>query len=167
MAPNIAAQSVTLKPVDESARGFLFSVYASTRAEELAVTGWTDQQKHDFLQMQFFAQDKHYRENYPGAEFEIIQVSSEPAGRLYVHDRPEEIRIIDISLLPQFRNHGIGTQLLQEILGQARKSGKTVSIHVEMFNPALRLYERLGFQKTGENGPYQLMRWSPEPGEHR
>lgn len=154
---------VALQPVRPGDEAFLFKVYASTRAEELAPAGWSEPEQESFLRMQFSAQDKHYRENYPGAELQIIQVNGEPAGRLFVHRRANEIRIMDIALLPAYRGRGIGTILLEEILAEGARLGKIVTIHVEVFNPALRWYERLGFGKKAANGPYQLMEWSPNP----
>ena len=157
----------TLQPAGAEDEAFLFEVYASTRAEELAPVGWSESQRESFLRMQFSAQDKHYRENYPGAEFQIIQMDGEPVGRLYVHRRATEIRIMDIALLPAYRRRGIGTMLLEEILAEGAASGKSVTIHVEMFNPALRWYERLGFRKVTANGPYHLVKWSPNRAAQR
>jgi ribosomal protein S18 acetylase RimI-like enzyme len=153
--------NLALRAARAGDEAFLLKVYASTRAEELAAAGWNDEQREAFLRMQFQAQDKHYRENYPGAEFQIIQVDGERAGRLYVHHRSKEIRIMDIALLPAYRRRGLGTVLLKAILSEGAQAGKAVTIHVEIFNPALGWYERLGFTKIAEHGPYQLMECSP------
>ena len=158
---------IALQPVRPEDQPFLFQVYASTRVEELAAVGWSEPQRESFLRTQFQAQDKHYRDNYPGAEFQIIQVAGQPAGRLYVHRRTNEIRIMDIALLPAYRRRGIGTSLLGEILSEGTQTGRTVSIHVEAFNPALRWYERLGFKKVSDHGPYHLMEWMAGVGSHR
>jgi ribosomal protein S18 acetylase RimI-like enzyme len=91
----------------------------------------------------------------------VIEVDGTPAGRLYVHRREREIRLMDIALLPEFRGSGLGTALLSGLFAEAAAAGKTVTIHVEMYNPALRLYERLGFKKIGEHGVYHLMEWTP------
>jgi len=159
--------AIALQPVRPEDQAFLFQVYASTRVEELAAVGWSEPQRDSFLRMQFQAQDKHYRDNYPGAEFQIIQVDGQPAGRLYLHRRANEIRIMDIALLPSYRRRGLGTSLLGEILCEGARAGKTVSIHVEMFNPALRWYERLGFKKVADHGPYYLMAWTADAESHR
>src|SRR5256885_10223779 len=109
----IESSRLALQPVQRADEEFLFEVYASTRTEELAVTGWSEEQRQSFLRTQFQAQDKHYRENYPGAELNLILVNGAKAGRLYVHRRPKEIRIMDIALLPSYRGRGIGTTLLK------------------------------------------------------
>lgn len=152
---------VGLRPVQEADRPFLAQVYASTRAEELATLPWTDEQKAAFIAHQFEAQDAHYRTHYDRATFDVIEVDGEPAGRLYVDRGPREIRIVDIALTPEYRGRGLGTGLLQALLDEAAGSGRTVSIHVEMSNPARRLYERLGFRPAGEHGPYVLMERPP------
>lgn len=85
----------------------------------------------------------------------------EPAGRLYVHRREREIRLMDIALLPEFRGDGIGGALLDDLFAEAAASGRTLTIHVESYNPARRLYERRGFRQIGEHGVYLLMEWRP------
>ena len=159
--------SITVRPVDAADEAFLYHVYASTREEELAVLDWDVAQKEAFLRMQFAAQHHHYREHFPDAAFQVILSDDQPAGRLYVDRWPGEIRIIDIALLPQFRNSGIGTSLLQDLLAEAELAGKPVRIHVEGFNPARRLYERLGFATIADAGVYHLMEWSPGAGRRR
>ena len=148
----------TVRPDDGE---FLYRLYASTRAEELEPVPWTDERKAEFLRMQFEAQTRHYRAHYPDAAFEVIELDGEPVGRLYVDRRPDEIRIVDISLLPAFRGRGIGTALLERIIDEADGAGKSVSIHVEKLNPARRLYEQLGFREVEDRGVYLFMARSP------
>jgi ribosomal protein S18 acetylase RimI-like enzyme len=150
----IALRGIT--PEDDS---FLARVYASSRAEELAVTGWPDELKSDFCRRQFDAQSAYYASNYPGASFQIIERDGWPVGRLYVDRWEKEIRIVDITLLPEFRGSGIGTKLLRELQNEARRAGKSLTIHVERFNRALTLYQRLGFQQIQDKGVYLLMEW--------
>lgn len=154
-------QKVVLRPVGDADRAFLAQLYASTRAEELAIVPWTDEQKAAFLAQQFEAQDAHYRAYYDGATFDVIEVDGERAGRVYVHRGQREIRIVDISLTPSFRGRGLGTRLLRALIAEADDGGRKLSIHVEMHNPARRLYERLGFRPAGENGVYLLMERPP------
>jgi ribosomal protein S18 acetylase RimI-like enzyme len=132
-------------------------VYASTREEELAVVPWDDAQKETFLRQQFDAQDAWWRENYAEATFDVILVDGEPAGRLYVHRGPSEIRIVDIALLPEHRGNGVGTRLLDDLLAEGDAGAKSVTIHVERMNPALRLYERLGFSLAEDKGVYLFL----------
>lgn len=155
------AESITLRPASAGDEGFLYQVYASTRQEELAPLPWTEAQKAAFLRMQFDAQARHYHEHYPDAAFLVIVRDGRPAGRLYVHRQRQGIRIIDIALLPEHRRAGIGTALLEELLAEGDRQGKPVSLHVEHFNPAMRLYERLGFRKVEDTGVYYLLERPP------
>jgi ribosomal protein S18 acetylase RimI-like enzyme len=157
----IPTMNVALRPVAPGDEAFLYRVYASTREEELALVNWGEAQKAAFLRQQFDAQSRHYREYYPEAAFDVILSGGRAAGRLYVARWPEEIRIVDIALLPGHRGRGIGTRLLKDLVSEAEESGKTLSIHVEKYNPALRLYERLGFRAVADKGVYLLMERPP------
>jgi ribosomal protein S18 acetylase RimI-like enzyme len=110
---------VELLPVDEGDREFLYRVYASTRAEELAVAPWDDAQKDVFLRAQFDAQDRWYHEHNTRGSYEVIVVDGEPAGRLCLHRGEAEIRIVDMALLPEHRGNGVGTSLLLDLLAEA------------------------------------------------
>ncbi|HEV8267422.1 MAG TPA: GNAT family N-acetyltransferase [Thermoanaerobaculia bacterium] len=159
----IATASATLRPAAPEDEGFLCAVYASTREEELAPVPWTKEQKAAFLASQFQAQHAYYREHYAGASFDVIEVDGKPAGRLYVFRGAEEIRIVDVALLPAFRGTGVGSSLLGELLDEARRAGKVVRIHVEVMNRARSLYDRLGFTPIEDRGVYVLMEWRPNP----
>jgi ribosomal protein S18 acetylase RimI-like enzyme len=152
-----------LRPAQGEDRDWLFSVYASTRAEELGGVPWTPEQKAAFLRQQFEAQDQYYREQYPGAAFFVIEASGATAGRLYVARWPREIRIMDIALLPAHRGQGLGTAILKDLLAEGDATGKTVSIHVERQNPALGLYERLGFELAVDRGVYLFLERPASP----
>ena len=152
--------SVALRPATSDDEPFLARVYAGTRAAELAAVSWTDVEKAAFLQMQFAAQAQFYREHYPDTSFDVILFAAEAVGRLYVSRWTDEFRIVDIALLPEYCNRGIGTSLLHGLQSEAAAAGKPLRIHVERFNPALRLYERLGFRQIEDRGVYLFMEWS-------
>jgi ribosomal protein S18 acetylase RimI-like enzyme len=145
---------------------FLRRVYAGTRAEELARVPWSEAEKEAFLAMQFEAQDRHYRACFPGTRFDVIEQDGVPIGRLYVQRTADEIRILDIALLPAHRGAGAGGALLRELLREAAASARRVTIHVERTNPALRLYARLGFRvEADDDAIYLFMAWRPEAQE--
>jgi ribosomal protein S18 acetylase RimI-like enzyme len=150
-----------LRPVADDDRAFLVELYGSVREEELAPVQWDEATRRAFVEQQFSAQDNHYRQNYPGATLDVIEVDGEPAGRLYVYRGADDIRIMDIALAPAFRGRGIGTRLLQTLIEEAQASGRKLSIHVELNNPARSLYERLGLRAVGEHGVYVLMEREP------
>lgn len=154
-------------PAGPADRDTLRRIYASTREEELATTDWGGEQRRVFIEQQFSAQDLYYREYYVSARFDLIQVDGEAVGRLYV-DRdqerfPGEIRLMEITVLPEHRGRGVGSQVLQDLMDEAREQGRMLTIHVERFNRALSLYGRLGFRQLEDKGVYLLLGWSAEP----
>lgn len=122
---------------------------------------WSEEQKEAFLRFQFEAQHQYYQQQFPDARFDLILLAGEPAGRLYLHRRPDEIRLIDIALLPEHRGRGLGGALMRQILADGEEAGLPVRIHVERNNPALRLYHRLGFESIEDQEVYYLMEWRP------
>ncbi|MEO8503270.1 MAG: GNAT family N-acetyltransferase [Acidobacteriota bacterium] len=152
---------MTLRPAADSDRGTLLAVYAGTREDELALTDWAPEQKLSFVTHQFEAQDQHYRLHYPGAQFLVVEHAGEPIGRLYRHDRPTEIRLMDISLLGSARGRGFGSRILRALLEEGQREHKRVTIHVEKMNRARSLYELLGFTVIADVGVYDLMEWRP------
>jgi ribosomal protein S18 acetylase RimI-like enzyme len=152
---------IALRPITSADAPFLRDLYATTRAEELRPVPWTDEEKRRFCNSQFAAQTAHYEEHYPGCAFSIVELEGRPIGRLYVHRGDDDIRVVDNSLGPEVRGCGIGGTLMADILAEGDATAKSVSIHVEHFNPALRLYDRLGFRHVDTYGVYHLMEWQP------
>ena len=154
---------IRLRPVEPGDEVLLRRVYASTREEELRQAPWDDAMKEAFVRMQFDAQKSHYDRVYPECSNQVIEAAEGPAGRLYVDRSNKSVHIIDIAILAEFRNRGIGGCILRELLREAKESGVPATIHVERFNPAMRLYERLGFRKVKDAGEiYVLMEWRQE-----
>jgi ribosomal protein S18 acetylase RimI-like enzyme len=161
MDPSPAATGqIVLRPITDADREFLVDVYGSTRDEELSQVAWPAGQREAFVRMQFHAQDVDYHRNNPDGSYDVIEVDGRPAGRLYVDRRPDDTRIVDIALLPEFRSHGVGGQLIGGLMQEAAESGGKVSIHVEIHNRAATLYERLGFVTVDEHGIYRQMEWT-------
>lgn len=154
--------AITFRPCRDDDVPFLRYVYGTTREDELRLVPWTEGEKDAFLDMQFHAQKTHYENFYPDCEFLVIELEGMPIGRLYIDRGEDDIGIIDIALTPEYRGRGIGRMLLEEILAEARVGGKKVTIYVEHFNPARRLYDRLGFRHIDTNGVYHLMEWRAE-----
>ena len=152
---------LSLRPVSHDDEELLFQIYASTRAEEMALVPWNDEQKRVFLEMQFNAQRQSYQEQFPKAQYDIILHEGVPAGRFIVDRADQRILLIDIALLPEHRSKGIGSALIDELKTEAQETGRPLHLTVETFNPAYRLYERLGFRKIEEVGFYWLMEWEP------
>ena len=151
--------NIFLRPVGPDDHEFLVEVYASTRADELALVPWTSEQQQAFVRSQFAAQQAHYAQKYPAARHDIIICNNRPVGRLYVARLDHEIRIVDITLLPAERKRGVGSYLIKQLLDEANRTGRVTRIYVEDFNPSLRLFQRLGFSSSEQQGFHVLMEW--------
>ena len=152
--------TLELRPVSESDNPFLLSVYASTREEELAQAEWQEGQKEMFLRWQFDLQRREYDARFPDAAYDVILVAGQTAGRIWVGEDEKQIRLLDIGLLPEFQNRGVGTALLHRLMDYARQSDKVLRHMVFMLNDnAKRFYERLGFVTIEDLGAYQHMEW--------
>lgn len=156
-----AGGAVTLRPATPRDYDFMRRLYHATRAEEMLQFPFDEAQKQAFLDQQFAAQFQHYGIHYPTVERNIIERDGEPVGRLWIDEWKDQIRLVDIALMPEWRASGIGSCLLRDVLARGAAAGKPVTIHVEGFNPALRLYQRLGFEHVDTNGVYYLMKWTP------
>jgi ribosomal protein S18 acetylase RimI-like enzyme len=156
----VGAAGLLFRPITTMDLPFLYQVYAWTRTEELAAVPWSDEQKVAFLTMQFRAQHADYERNYSSADRLVILHGGVPIGRLYVERGEREHSVIDIAFLPEHRGQGFGGALMRDLMDEAGRAGKPLSIYVEKFNPAMRLYRRLGFETIEDKGVYNLMRWN-------
>jgi ribosomal protein S18 acetylase RimI-like enzyme len=147
------AQPTTLRPATADDEAFLLHLFAGTRPE-FDLLNIEEGQKRALILMQFNAQRQQYDAVYPEAENSIILSHGRPIGRLLVDRGGSEVILIDIALLPDQRNSGIGTDLIRKLLAEAASARKAVRLHVFKSNPALRLYERLGFSRVGDQSMY-------------
>jgi ribosomal protein S18 acetylase RimI-like enzyme len=153
-----------LRPIQPEDTAFLLDVYRSTRAEELDLTDWDSTSRAAFVQMQFTAQQTHYTTQYPDARYEIITLDGADIGRLYVRRTRSETVLMDIALLPAYRNRGLGSLMLQTLLDEASAARRAVTLHVEANNPRARAwYERHGFVEVSSSDVHTFMRRDPTP----
>lgn len=156
--------TITFRPYTEADLHFIQTVYASSREPEMALVDWAEEQKTTFLNMQCAAQLDHYGRHYHHATHEIILLQDEPIGRIYINRPPNEIRLMDITLLSAYRNRGIGSQIMADLLHESDKTQRPVTLHVEIINPdAYRWYERLGFTAVSQPGIHIFMERLPQP----
>ncbi len=153
--------TLTLRPVTTDDDAFLLSVYDSTRAEELDQAQWAEGQREAFLKWQFDMQRSQYDTRFPDAEYHVILIDGEPAGRIWIGRRDEEIRLLDIAILTPFQNRGAGTILLRKLMDEAKVTGKRLRHMVFVLNnDAHRFYERLGFVVIEDLGGYKHMEFN-------
>jgi ribosomal protein S18 acetylase RimI-like enzyme len=156
--------NITLRPVAGSDDEFLLSVYASTRAQEMAMVPWSEDQKQVFVRAQFAAQNQHYAAEHPQANHDIVCCDGIAVGRVYVARNPDALHILDITILPQYRGVGTGSTVLRRLMEEGADTAKPVTIYVESFNPSLALFRKLGFEPVSASGFHQLLRWGRSHG---
>lgn len=157
----MTTRTLGLRPATAADRPYLLQLYGESRATELSVTGWSDEQRAAFIAMQFTAQDADYRSRFPAASFDVVLLDGTPAGRLYVDRRPTTIHVLDILVDARARRTGIGTALLRTLMQEGAASGRQLTLYVEKLNPARAWYERLGFVESEQQDLHVLMTWSP------
>ena len=157
-----AAHDVVLRLEVPGDRATADAIYKSTRLDEVMATGWPAVEQAAFLEQQAQAQYSHYNQHYrPVSDFWFLERANEVIGRLYLFPGHQDVRIVDIALLPLWRARGIGGALIRAVTAIASAAGRTASIHVEFNNLARGLYQRLGFVTVEDHGPYSLMVFSP------
>jgi GNAT superfamily N-acetyltransferase len=153
--------SISVRPVTNDDADLLLEIYQSSRGDDLRGLGWAEDRISEFLGMQYEAQQHFYEREYKRVVDEIILWEGKPAGRLVVERREHEIRCIDVALLPDHRNKGIGTFLIRKLQNEARREKKPLRLQVIRFNRAVNLFERSGFVRTSETGTHFQMEWAP------
>src|SRR5438105_6455914 len=137
--------TISLRPFRPGDQEFLFQLYASTRLHEIAGFGWPAAQQEMFLRMQFNAQYHSYEAAYGQAEHQIVEQDGKPVGRIMVLWEKDFALLVDIALFAEHRGLGIGGELLRELIRECSRDRVPLRLQVLKTNPALRLYERLGF----------------------
>jgi GNAT superfamily N-acetyltransferase len=153
--------TLELRPASDADRDFLCRLYAATRDREMALLAWSAGQKQVFLRQQFEAQWSHYSVHFAGGSNDIILVDGQAAGRLFVDRTGADIVLVDVALLPAFRGFGLGSRLVSALIDEAGRSRRRIAGHVERWNPAQRLWARLGFQVVDEGSMYLRLLWEP------
>ncbi|HBB98304.1 MAG TPA: GNAT family N-acetyltransferase [Blastocatellia bacterium] len=157
-------ERLTLRAVTAEDEALLLFIYDSSRAEELAQGQWQEGQREAFVKWQFDLQRREYDARFPDAEYAVILVDDQPAGRIWIGRDAEEIHLLDIVVLPEFQNRGVGGALLSSLIDEAKQRSKALRHYVFVMNTdALRFYERLGFVVIEEIGAYKHMEWKSEP----
>ena len=158
---SLVSMAISLRPAVPADQTFLFTLYASTRAQEIAGFGWSPEQQEAFVRVQYNAQRRWYETAYPQAEEQIVELDHAPIGRMIVWKTGDgTVTLVDISLLPEHRGRGIGGGLIRDLLEQCKKANVPLRLQVLRTNPAAHLYQRLGFHKVGEDDLYFQMQAS-------
>jgi ribosomal protein S18 acetylase RimI-like enzyme len=151
---------ITLRDAREQDEGFWLSVFEAVRAETWVHLPGSETQKSALTEMQFRAQRTHYQAAFPNASYQIILLDESPVGTLTLTEDDGSVHLVDIAVLPERQNQGIGSGLIRRLMMGAAEKGKPLNLHVEQSNPARRLYERLGFEIVEEDAMYVAMTWA-------
>ncbi|SFU77832.1 GNAT family N-acetyltransferase [Pseudoduganella namucuonensis] len=155
------APSIELRPATQADQAFLQRLYLSTRGAESRLHGCDPSTEAMLLNLQFKAQQTDFQLHYPHAEVTVIVERDSPIGRLYVDYRTDEVRLVDLSLLPEYRGRGIGKGLLRGLQAHGQRLDLPVRLQVLLGNPAQRLCQRCDFVMQGLDGLYATMEWCP------
>lgn len=137
----------------------LHRIYASTRADELALVAWPDAVKDAFLTQQREARDADYARRHPRAERLIVEDADGPVGSLWIDRGEDGLVLLDIALLPEHRGRGVGGMLLEDLQREAAQRGVPLMLQVAATNRASDLYLRLGFRDVGGDEVYRQLEW--------
>ena len=161
--PECLTSHLTLRPEASADEPLLYELYASTREDELALTGWDAPARESFLRMQFNAQRAGYRAMFPAGEFTVVLAGDAPMGRLVVHRTSDEIRVVDLVIAPAQRNRGIGTALMKQLLDESDATNRPMRLHALRGSRAFDWYQRLGFRLIEESDIHIELERQPVP----
>ena len=153
---NLADSALSERLVSPDDADFQFLVYAASRAEEMAAWAWPPAQQDSFLRMQFRARAQSYAVAYPAQPYSVLLCNGASAGTAIVW-RDAQFRLVDIALLPEFRNRGLGTFWISRLIREAELAAVPLRFHVLHGNRAALLYRRLGFVAKSDGGMYVEM----------
>jgi len=145
MGDSEGPQNIAIRPATANDDEFLFQIYAETRAAEFAVLGWEAAQLDAFLKMQFMMRRQSYAMQTPEAETFIAEIDGRPAATFITDRRDGMIELVDIAVSRKMRKRGIAASLVQRLMDERLP----IDLSVKNLNePAVRLYEKLGFRET-------------------
>jgi GNAT superfamily N-acetyltransferase len=160
--PTLTARGIGVRPSRADDAPFERALFETARPDADFLAGWPPAMRKTFLDQQFQFQSIHYARAYPDADRLLVLGQSEPIGRLIVDRAPAGWCLVDIALLAAWRGQGLGTLLLRAIQAAATDAkAPSMSLTVDMLNPARRLYARLGFTALEESIPDVAMAWRP------
>ena len=155
-----------LRPATARDDDLMGALFADARSDQVGALGLDADSGAAFLGMQRRAQQRHYRVAFPHAVDSVVEIDGEAAGRVLLAEADGELRLVDVALLPAHRGRGVGTTLLKSLQELASCARVPLRLSAARDGRARRLYERLGFSPTADDGVHVAMEWHPaENGE--
>ena len=150
-----------LRACTEADDAFVYDVFSTTWESEVAALPNQNLAQH-VLRIQHIAQERRFASQYPDLQRYIVVQDGEPAGRLYVHESASLLEVVDLTLMPRFRDHGIGTGIFHQLFEHATREGQTIALRVERRNErATMLYSQLGFDLVSVDDLDNYFEWTP------
>lgn len=150
-----------LRACTEADDAFVYDVFSTTWESEVAALPNQNLAQH-VLRIQHIAQERRFASQYPALQRYIVVQDGEPAGRLYVHESASLLEVVDLTLMPRFRDHGIGTGIFHQLFEHATSEGQTIALRVERRNErATMLYSQLGFDLVSVDDLDNYFEWTP------
>lgn len=144
---------VSLCPVEPSHTDFLLKLFNECRPDLELIGGINEKQKEDIIFQQFTLEQEQLIKMYPDVEFNVVMLNEKPVGRIYIHHGETADRILEIGLLAEYRNLGIGRKLITTAIENAIKKNKSVRLQVAWFNQrAYKFYKEIGFRVIENQG---------------
>ncbi|WP_130473027.1 GNAT family N-acetyltransferase [Candidatus Magnetaquicoccus inordinatus] len=158
---NSLPDGLSLRPARPDDEPFLAVLYRSTRQDLRLIDAEDDFIEHLIgLQQQW--QTVSYGENNPDAFVFIVEKLGDRIGRVIVHFGEQEVRIMDISLIPKVRHQNLGTGIMQALQRAATQVKVPLTLCVAKHNGiAKQFYARLGFQLAASDNMVDLLVWQP------
>jgi ribosomal protein S18 acetylase RimI-like enzyme len=142
--------NVALRPEAREDDEFLRRLITQTIAGELGADQWPEPMRSQLLGLQYLNRRMGPRSAFPQGESFVMVADAHPAGWLFLADLDHEIHLVEIMVLPELRGKGVGSVAMRQVLARAATTGKPVGLTVNVLNAgAIRLYESLGFERTG------------------
>jgi ribosomal protein S18 acetylase RimI-like enzyme len=161
----MALDDVTLRDLGAGDESVLFQLYSAVRSGELGMNSWPPDQRDLMLRIQFDAQRRGYREQFPRLDERLILRGGSPIGWVVVDGSDSrELHGIDIALLAEARQQGVGTRVMQSLQEEAAAGNRPFVILVEHGNVrALAFHRRLGFRAVRDTEVHTVLEWRPDP----
>lgn len=155
---------VSTRPETPEDSSFLGDLYFSVRELEPGFASQPLDERSRVLRDQARLQSIHYHKVFPHAHFLVVEVDGKPVGRFCVNQFNDHLLVVDLSILPDFQGHGIGSQLIKSVLAESTRTGMPVGVSVEIGHPARSFYERMGFAIFKNTESHHVMQWVPSRG---
>ncbi|SVD59226.1 uncharacterized protein METZ01_LOCUS412080 [marine metagenome] len=144
--------SYTLERATDADRDWLFALYETTMRGIIDdAVGWNDH-----------AQQIRFDESYRVSQFELVIQNEVRVGALYRAAHQNRLHISLILILPPHQGRSLGTHIIENSQPHCLEQDSTLTLSTFKNNPALRLYQRLGFEVTGEDEHFFDMTWKPQ-----